>query len=156
MIRMSRTARKSKRESGVTGRAAASIVVLSTVSQACCPGQAAVCSDAGVCYVEIGGDMQIEDVKITSRSNPSQRIIAAAIVFAFLYFASEVVVPLLLAVLMAYFLDPVVGIFDRIHIPRALGALVVMFAVTAMLAGLGYLVSLRADQFIADWPRYSA
>jgi len=100
--------------------------------------------------------MQIEDVKVSARSNPSQRIIAAAIVFAFLYFASEVVVPLLLAVLMAYFLDPVVGIFDRIHIPRALGALVVMFAVTAMLAGLGYLVSLRADQFIADWPRYSA
>jgi predicted PurR-regulated permease PerM len=99
--------------------------------------------------------MQIEDVKVSSRSNPSQRIIAAAIVFAFLYFTSEVVVPLLLAVLMAYFLDPVVGVFERIHIPRALGALVVMLAVTAMLAGLGYLVVLRADQFIEDWPRYS-
>ena len=99
--------------------------------------------------------MQIEDVKISARSNPSQRVIAAAIVFAFLYFTSEVVVPLLLAVLMAYFLDPVVGVFERIHIPRALGALVVMLAVTAMLAGLGYLVVLRADQFIEDWPRYS-
>ncbi len=99
--------------------------------------------------------MQIEDVKVAARSNPSQRIIAAAIVFAFLYFTSEVVVPLLLAVLIAYFLDPVVGVFERIHIPRALGALVVMLAVTAMLAGLGYLVVLRADQFLADWPRYS-
>lgn len=99
--------------------------------------------------------MQIEDVKIAARSNPSQRIIAAAIVFAFLYFTSEVVVPLLLAVLMAYFLDPVVGVFDRIHIPRALGALVVMLAVTAGLVGLGYLVVLRADQFLADWPKYS-
>ena len=99
--------------------------------------------------------MQIEDVKISARSNPSQRVIAAAIVFAFLYFTSEVVVPLLLAVLMAYFLDPVVGVFARIHIPRALGALVVMLAVTALLAGLGYLVVLRADQFIEDWPRYS-
>jgi predicted PurR-regulated permease PerM len=100
--------------------------------------------------------MQIEDVKVMARSNPSQRIIAAAIVFAFLYFASDVVVTLLLAVLMAYFLDPVVGIFERIHIPRALGALVVLLAVTAIFAGLGYLVVLRADQFIADWPRYSA
>ena len=99
--------------------------------------------------------VQIEDVKLTARSNPSQRIIAAAIVFAFLYFTSEVVVPLLLAVLMAYFLDPVVGVFDRIRIPRALGALVVMLAVTAGLVGLGYLVVLRADQFLADWPRYS-
>jgi len=100
--------------------------------------------------------MQIEDVKVTSRSNPSQRIIAAAIVFAVLYFASDVVVTLLLAVLIAYFLDPVVGVFERIYIPRALGALVVLLAVTAIFAGLGYLVVLRADQFIADWPRYSA
>jgi len=100
--------------------------------------------------------MRIEDLKVTARSNPSQRIIAAAIVFAFLYFASEVVVTLLLAVLIAYFLDPVVGVFERIYIPRALGALVVLLAVTAIFVGLGYLVALRADQFIADWPRYSA
>jgi predicted PurR-regulated permease PerM len=100
--------------------------------------------------------MQIEDVKVTSRSNPSQRIIAAAIVFAFLYFASDVVVTLLLAVLIAYFLDPVVGVFERIHIPRALGALVVLLAVTSMFAGLGYLVVVRATQFLDDWPRYSA
>jgi predicted PurR-regulated permease PerM len=99
--------------------------------------------------------MQIEDVKVSARANPSQRIIAAAIVFAFLYFTSEVVVPLLLAVLMAYFLDPVVGLFERIHIPRALGAFVVMLSVTALVGGLGYLVALRADQFLADWPRYS-
>jgi predicted PurR-regulated permease PerM len=99
--------------------------------------------------------MQLEDVKLTSRSNPSQRIIAAAIVFAFLYFASDVVVTLLLAVLIAYFLDPVVGLLERIHLPRALGALVVLLTVTAIFAGLGYLVVLRANQFLADWPRYS-
>lgn len=99
--------------------------------------------------------MQIEDVKVTARSNSSQRIIAAAIVFAFLYFVSDVVVTLLLAVLLAYFLDPVVGLFERIHIPRALGALVVLLGVTALLAGLGYLVAVRANQFLADWPRYS-
>jgi predicted PurR-regulated permease PerM len=100
--------------------------------------------------------MQIEDVKVTARSNPSQRIIAAAIVFAFLYFASDVVVTLLLAVLISYFLDPVVGVFERMHIPRALGALVVLLAVTSMFAGLGYLVVARATQFLDDWPRYSA
>ncbi|HEY2645802.1 MAG TPA: AI-2E family transporter [Candidatus Acidoferrales bacterium] len=100
--------------------------------------------------------MQIEDVKVTARSNPSQRIIAAAIVFAFLYFASEVVVTLLVAVLLAYFLDPVVDLFERIRMPRALGAMVVLMGVTAMVAGLGYLVVLRADQFLEDWPRYSS
>jgi predicted PurR-regulated permease PerM len=100
--------------------------------------------------------MQIEDVKVTARSNPSQRVIAAAIVFAVLYFASDVVITLLFAALLAYFLDPVVWVLERIHVPRALGALVVLLAVGASLAGLGYLVSLRATQFLADWPRYSA
>jgi predicted PurR-regulated permease PerM len=66
-----------------------------------------------------------------------------------------VVITLLLAVLIAYFLDPVVSVFERIHIPRALGALVVLFAVTAAFAGLGYLVADRADQFLSAWPRYS-
>jgi predicted PurR-regulated permease PerM len=100
--------------------------------------------------------MQIEDVKVTARANPSQRIIAAAIVFAFLYFASDVVVTFLLAILIAYFLDPAVDLLERIYFPRALGALVVLLAVTAIFAGLGYIVVLRANQFLADWPRYSA
>jgi predicted PurR-regulated permease PerM len=100
--------------------------------------------------------MQIEDVKIKARSNPSQRIIASAIVFAFLYFASNFVITLLLAVLLAYFLDPLVSVLERTHIPRALGALVVLLAVTAGFVGLGYLVAVRANQFVSAWPRYSA
>ncbi len=100
--------------------------------------------------------MQIEDIKVAARSNPSQRIIAAAIVFAFLYFAADVIITLLLAVLVAYFLDPVVSHLERIHLPRALGALVVLLAVTGIFTGLGYLVVVRANQFLDDWPRYSA
>src|SRR5450759_4060703 len=98
--------------------------------------------------------MQIEDIKVTQRSNPSQRIIALGIVFAFLYVASNIVITLLLAVLLAYFLDPIVAFLERIHIPRALGALLVLLAVTAMVGGLGYLVADRADQFLASWPRW--
>jgi predicted PurR-regulated permease PerM len=100
--------------------------------------------------------MQTEDIKITSRPNSSQRIIAMGIVFAFLYWASSVVMTLLLAVLFAYFLDTVVEVLEKVHIPRALGALVVLLAVTSIIGGLGYLMIDRADQFYADWPRYSA
>ena len=87
---------------------------------------------------------------------PLLRIISLGIVFAFLYFASSVVVTLLLAVLLAYFLDPVVELFERMHIPRSLGALAVLLAVMSLVGGLGFLVAARADQFVADWPRYSA
>jgi len=100
--------------------------------------------------------MQTEDIKITSRPNSSQRIIALGIVFAFLYWASSVVMTLLLAVLFAYFLDTVVEVLEKVHIPRALGALVVLLAVMSIIGGLGYLMIDRADQFLADWPRYSA
>jgi len=100
--------------------------------------------------------MQIEEFKVTSRSNPSQRIIALGIVFAFLYVASNIVTTLLLAVLIAYFLDPVVGALERIRIPRALGALLVLLAVSALLVGMGFLLADRAEQFIVSWPRYSA
>ena len=100
--------------------------------------------------------MQTEDIKITSRPNSSQRIIALGIVFAFLYWASSVVMTLLLAVLFAYFLDTVVEVLEKVHIPRALGALVVLLAVISIIGGLGYLMIDRADQFLADWPRYSA
>jgi predicted PurR-regulated permease PerM len=100
--------------------------------------------------------MQMEDVRLMGRSNLSQRIIALGIVFAFLYVASSIVMTLLLAVLLAYFLDPVVGRLERIHVPRALGALLVLMAVTAIFVGLGYLVVDRAEQFATAWPRYSA
>jgi predicted PurR-regulated permease PerM len=99
--------------------------------------------------------MRTEYIKITARTIPFLRIISLGIVFAFLYFASSVVVTLLLAVLLAYFLDPVVEFLERLHIPRGLGALVVLLAVTAILGGLGFLAAARANQFVADWPRYS-
>jgi predicted PurR-regulated permease PerM len=98
----------------------------------------------------------MEEVTVAARSNLSQRIIAVGIVLAFLYVASSIVITLLLGVLLAYFLDPAVGLLERIYIPRAVGALLVVLAVMAILVGLGYLVADREEQFASAWPRYSA
>ena len=100
--------------------------------------------------------MRSEYLKFTARTIPFLRIISLGIVFAFLYFASSVVVTLLLAVLLAYFLDPVVEFLERLHIPRGLGAFLVLLGVSLFIGGLGYLVAVRASQFVADWPRYGA
>jgi predicted PurR-regulated permease PerM len=87
-------------------------------------------------------------------NSASARIIAAGIVIAFLHFASSVVVTLLVAVLMAYFLDPLVTWLEDWHIPRALGSfLIVMAVIGTMLAAGGILVS-KIDTFSADWPKY--
>jgi predicted PurR-regulated permease PerM len=100
--------------------------------------------------------MSLETIRVRERSNSSQRIIALGIVFAFLYWASSVVIAVLLAVLASYFLDPVIKTLERIRIPRALGALIVLLAATATLGAVGYLVIQRLDTFASDWPRYSS
>src|SRR5580698_7050510 len=97
----------------------------------------------------------IENVEVTSRSNASQRIIAIGIVFAFLYFVSSVVIAICLAALIAYFLDPIVKVLERIHIPRALGALLVLLLAATVLSAAGYLLADRATSFAEAWPRYS-
>jgi predicted PurR-regulated permease PerM len=114
-----------------------------------------VYSGTAVCYGDLGPTMRDEDFKISARGVSSLQIIASGIVFAFLYFASSVVMTLLLAVLLAYFLDPVVEFLERMRIPRGLGSLMVLLVVISLVGGLGLLVANRTDQFVADWPRYS-
>ena len=99
--------------------------------------------------------MLVDNIKFTARPNSSQRIIAIAIIFACLYVASSVVMTLLLAILAAYFLDPLVGVLERIRIPRVIGSLLVLLAAIALLVWMGYLLADHASAFAEDWPRYS-
>jgi predicted PurR-regulated permease PerM len=100
--------------------------------------------------------MPVEESPVWARSTASGRIIAAGIVIAFCYWASTVIVTVLTAVLMAYFLDPVVGWLERMRIPRALGSLLVVLFALALFAVLGWMLVAKADQFGQDWPKYRA
>jgi len=99
--------------------------------------------------------MLVDNIRFTARPNSSQRIIAGAIVFGCLYLASGVVMTLLLAVLVAYFLDPAVVALERIHLPRAIGSMLVLLAASALLVWMGFWVVGHTSDFAADWPRYS-
>src|SRR5271163_5207074 len=96
----------------------------------------------------------VEETKAIPVNPASGQIIAAGIVIAFCYWASTVLVTLLVAVLMAYFLDPVVTWMERARIPRALGALFVVLVTAGMLSVVAYSLIDRADQFGRDWPKY--
>jgi len=91
-----------------------------------------------------------------SGASASLRIIAIGIILAFLYWASSVMIAVLLSVVLAYFLDPLVTFLEHVHVPRALGALVVMFAATAAIGAAGYVALGRLDTFVDAWPRYNA
>jgi len=84
----------------------------------------------------------------------SARIIAGGIVIAFCYWASSVLVTLIVSVLLAYFLDPVVTWMEEWHIPRALGSLLVVLFSLALIMIMVWTLVERVDQFGRDWPNY--
>jgi predicted PurR-regulated permease PerM len=97
-----------------------------------------------------------QESRPSTSGSASARIIAGGIVIAFCYWASSVLVTLLVAVLLAYFLDPVVSWMEDWHIPRALGSLLIVFVTVGLLFSLTWALVVRLDQFGSDWPKYRA
>jgi predicted PurR-regulated permease PerM len=89
-----------------------------------------------------------------SGSTFSLRLVAAAILLLFFYYAAGVVITLLLSVLIAYFLDPAVEFLERLHVPRTIGALILVVLLILVLVAAGYTLWLRTSDFAADWPKY--
>jgi len=82
-------------------------------------------------------------------------VIAGAIILLFLYYAQGVVITLLLAILLAYFLDPAVEMLERARLPRTIGALVMVMVLIAVLVAVGYGLWTRTADFAENWPKYS-
>jgi predicted PurR-regulated permease PerM len=102
--------------------------------------------------------MPLEEAKLVSHpsSSVSARIIAAGILIAFCYWASSVLMTLIVAVLMAYFLDPLVNGLERCHVPRALGSVFVVLITLALLVTLAWSLTARIEEFGQNWPQYRA
>lgn len=91
-----------------------------------------------------------------SGSTFSLRVIAAAIILLFAYYAAGVVITVLLSILLAYLLDPAVEFLERVHLPRTLGAMIAVLVLIAALAAIGYALSERTADFVANWPKYGS
>jgi predicted PurR-regulated permease PerM len=89
-----------------------------------------------------------------SGSTFSLRLVAAAILLLFFYYAAGVVITLLLSVLIAYFLDPAVEFLERLHVPRTIGALIMVLLMILVLVAVGYSLWLRTSDFASEWPKY--
>lgn len=86
----------------------------------------------------------------------SIRIIAAATVIAACYVASSVIITLICSIFIAFVLDPVVELTERIRCPRWLGAIMIVLLSLGFLSLLGFLLYGRMVEFIADLPILSA
>src|SRR6476646_1839750 len=85
----------------------------------------------------------------------AQVILAVAVVLAVCYVAKLILVTLLVSVLLAFMLEPIVSLLERVRIPRAAGAfLAVLLMLAAIYAGSYFLYN-RAVSFAHELPKYS-
>ncbi|WP_286220554.1 AI-2E family transporter [Marinobacter apostichopi] len=64
-------------------------------------------------------------------------VLASIATLYFIDWAQPVLLPLVVAVLISYALDPVVSLLDRIRVPRPLGAAIVMASLIGIIAAAG-------------------
>src|SRR4051812_20217307 len=73
---------------------------------------------------------------------------------AFLYFAKVVLVPLALAVLLAFIMTPLVNGLQRRGLGRVPSAIVVVVLAFGVLGGVGYVIWAQVGNLIHNLPRY--
>jgi predicted PurR-regulated permease PerM len=86
----------------------------------------------------------------------SLRIIALAIVFASVYFASSIVITLICSILIAFTLEPAVVLLERARVPRWLGSMLMVLLALAVAYVVAYLIYDRAATFMQDLPKLTA
>ena len=76
------------------------------------------------------------------------------LVTAILFWAKAVLMPLALAMLLAFLLDPVVAVCQRRGLPRVLAVILVIIVVVLALAGLGWVVAGQMGGFTTNLQHY--
>src|ERR1700737_1857977 len=80
----------------------------------------------------------------------------AVVVVGVLYFARDVLVPIVLAVLMSFVLAPLVALLQRLRCPRIVAVLLVVLAAFSVLFALGGLMASQVNQLASDLPTYQS
>jgi len=86
------------------------------------------------------------------RTAAAVTVAAVAVAFA-LYFGREVFIPIALAVVFMAVLRPVVRLLERVRVPTALAALLVVLASLALLVGAGAAVVAPVQKFATQTPQ---
>jgi len=101
-------------------------------------------------------ELKLESPITVSRANTSARLIAVAVLFVCIYFASSVVITLICSILIASVLEPGVKLLERLRMPRWVGALLMVLLTLAVAYLLIYLVYDRAVAFFDEIPKLLA
>ncbi|MCK4404706.1 MAG: AI-2E family transporter, partial [candidate division Zixibacteria bacterium] len=86
--------------------------------------------------------------------NVALPFVAVAAATAFLYFASPIVIPVIIAVSLAYILSPAISLLKKIKIPHALAVILVLIISFFIIVVIGYFLFGQANSLIEDLPLY--
>ena len=76
------------------------------------------------------------------------------LVIACLYFAREIFIPFMLAVLLTFLLAPLVNLLQRARLPRVVAAVVTVLFAFSLVGGLGWLLYAQVTTLANDLPQY--
>jgi predicted PurR-regulated permease PerM len=82
--------------------------------------------------------------------------ILAVIIISMLYFGRDIFVPVALAILLSFVLAPLVGLLQRIRVPRALAIVSVVIFAFSLIFAMGSLLATQLTQLAGDLPRYQS
>jgi predicted PurR-regulated permease PerM len=73
-----------------------------------------------------------------------------------LYFGREIIIPIALAILLSFVLAPLVGLLQRVRIPRGLAVVSVVIIAFALIFAIGSLLAAQLTQLARDLPSYQS
>jgi predicted PurR-regulated permease PerM len=82
--------------------------------------------------------------------------ILAVIIIMTLYFGREIIIPIALAILLSFVLAPLVGLLQRLRVPRGLAVVSVVIIAFALIFAMGSLLASQLTQLAGDLPRYQS
>src|SRR5947209_6028725 len=95
-------------------------------------------------------------LSVPLQSSATATVLMAVVLVAVLYFARDVLVPIVLAVLMSFVLAPLVALLQRLRCPRIVAVLLVVLVAFSVLFALGGLMASQVNQLASDLPAYQS
>jgi predicted PurR-regulated permease PerM len=77
-----------------------------------------------------------------------------AMVVAALYFARDILIPVVLAVLLTFVLTPIITFLQRWHVPRTVAVIAAILVALSVILSLGSMVANQVNQLATELPRY--
>jgi len=85
----------------------------------------------------------------------AQVIVGATVILTICYIAKLVLVTLLISILLAFMLEPVVNLLEKVRLPRPAGAFLSILVMLAAVYAGSYFLYGRAMSFVHELPKYS-